>query len=68
MNLQVMWDSLPRYAAGAGVTVQLFLLYCGQAQFDAVRDSLLWPWLKSVWFCAPVRWAWGGGWPCGAPC
>ncbi len=103
MNLQVMWDSLPMYAAGAGTTlqllllalaiggalalplsvlrslpsawawrpvwlftyvirgtpllVQLFLLYYGLAQFDAVRDSLLWPWLKSAWFCAVAAFA-----------
>lgn len=93
-----MWDSLPMYAAGAGVTlqlmvlslavglaaalplavlrslpspwawrpvwcftyvirgtpllVQLFLLYYGLAQFEAVRESVLWPALKSPWFCA----------------
>lgn len=59
MNLQVMWDNLPLYAAGAGTTllVQLFLLHHGLAQFDAVRDSLPWPWLKSAWFCAVAAFA-----------
>jgi len=103
VNLQVMWDSLPMYAGGALVTlqllglalalgllaafplavlrslpsawawrpvwaftyvirgtpllVQLFLLYYGLAQFEAVRDSVAWPWLKSAWFCAVVAFA-----------
>lgn len=103
MNLSVMWDSLPMYASGAWVTlqllalalaiggaaalplavlrslpsawawrpvwaftyvirgtpllVQLFLLYYGLAQFEAVRDSLLWPWLRSAWFCAVAAFA-----------
>jgi arginine/ornithine transport system permease protein len=98
MNWPLMWHSLPLYAGGAWVTlqlllaallaggalalplavlrslpspwawrpvwlftyvvrgtpllVQLFLLYYGLAQFDAVRASVLWPWLKSPWFCA----------------
>lgn len=37
---------------GTPLLVQLFLLYYGLAQFEAVRDSLLWPWLRSPWFCA----------------
>lgn len=37
---------------GTPLLVQLFLLYYGLAQFEAVRDSLLWPWLRSAWFCA----------------
>ena len=37
---------------GTPLLVQLFLVYYGLAQFDAVRESLLWPWLKSAWFCA----------------
>lgn len=98
-----MWDSLPLYAGGAVVTlqllvlalvlgglaalplavlrslpspwawrgvwcftyvirgtpllVQLFLLYYGLAQFEWVRDSLAWPWLKSAWFCAVLAFA-----------
>lgn len=103
MDWAVMWQSLPMYAAGAGVTlqllvlalviglagalplavlrslpspwvwrpvwaftyvirgtpllVQLFLLYYGLAQFEGVRDSLLWPWLRSAWFCAVAAFA-----------
>ena len=37
---------------GTPMLVQLFLVYYGLAQFDAVRDSLAWPWLSSAWFCA----------------
>ena len=100
MNLAVMWQSLPLYAHGAWITlqllalalaiglaaalplavlrslpspwvwrpvwcftyvirgtpllVQLFLLYYGLAQFEAVRTSLLWPWLRSP-CCARSR-------------
>lgn len=37
---------------GTPLLVQLFILYHGLAQFEAVRDSLLWPLLRSPWFCA----------------
>ena len=37
---------------GTPMLVQLFLIYYGLAQFDAVRDSFAWPWLSSAWFCA----------------
>lgn len=37
---------------GTPLLVQLFLLYYGLAQFDAVRTSAAWPWLGSAWFCA----------------
>lgn len=37
---------------GTPMLVQLFLIYYGLAQFDAVRASFLWPWLSSAWFCA----------------
>jgi arginine/ornithine transport system permease protein len=30
---------------GTPMLVQLFLIYYGLAQFPAVRESLLWPWL-----------------------
>ena len=42
---------------GTPLLVQLFLLYYGLAQFDAVRASPLWPWLKSAWFCAVAAFA-----------
>ena len=37
---------------GTPMLVQLFLIYYGAAQFDAVRDSWAWPWLSSATFCA----------------
>jgi arginine/ornithine transport system permease protein len=37
---------------GTPMLVQLFLIYFGVAQFDAVRESALWPLLSSAWFCA----------------
>lgn len=37
---------------GTPLLVQLFLIYYGLAQFDAVRASAAWPWLSSAWFCA----------------
>jgi arginine/ornithine transport system permease protein len=37
---------------GTPLLVQLFLLYYGLAQFEAVRASVAWPLLSSAWFCA----------------
>jgi arginine/ornithine transport system permease protein len=42
---------------GTPLLAQLFLLYYGLAQFEAVRDSALWPWLRSAWFCAVAAFA-----------
>lgn len=42
---------------GTPLLAQLFLLYYGLAQFEAVRDSALWPLLKSAWFCAVAAFA-----------
>ncbi|MCA0176952.1 MAG: ABC transporter permease [Proteobacteria bacterium] len=42
---------------GTPLLVQLFLLYYGLAQFEAVRDSALWPLLSSAWFCAMAAFA-----------
>jgi arginine/ornithine transport system permease protein len=37
---------------GTPLLVQIFLLYYGLAQFEAVRDSIAWPLLRSAAFCA----------------
>ncbi len=37
---------------GTPMLVQLFLIYYGLAQFEAVRESAAWPLLSSAWFCA----------------
>ncbi|CAM5777290.1 nopaline transport system permease protein NocM [Labrys miyagiensis] len=36
---------------GTPLLVQLFLIYFGLAQFEAVRASVLWPWLSSPMVC-----------------
>jgi len=42
---------------GTPLLVQLFLLYYGLAQFEAVRNSVFWPWLRSPTFCALAAFA-----------
>ncbi|MBD8595846.1 ABC transporter permease [Pseudomonas sp. CFBP 8758] len=37
---------------GTPLLVQLFLVYYGLAQFDAVRESSLWPYLRRPFWCA----------------
>lgn len=37
---------------GTPLLVQLFILYHGLAQFEAVRESAAWVLLKNAWFCA----------------
>jgi arginine/ornithine transport system permease protein len=42
---------------GTPLLVQLFLIYYGFAQFEAVRESFAWVWLKEAWFCAWLAFA-----------
>lgn len=37
---------------GTPLLVQLFLIYYGAAQFDALRESWLWAYFQEAWFCA----------------
>ncbi len=37
---------------GTPLLVQLFIIYHGLAQFEAVRTSMAWVLLKNAWFCA----------------
>lgn len=37
---------------GTPVLVQLFLFYYGLAQFEAVREGVLWPFLREAYWCA----------------
>ncbi|EAS44975.1 arginine ABC transporter permease ArtM [Photobacterium profundum] len=37
---------------GTPLLVQIFLIYYGPGQFEAVRESFLWNWLSQPWFCA----------------
>ncbi|EPM88946.1 amino acid ABC transporter permease, partial [Pseudomonas syringae pv. actinidiae ICMP 18886] len=39
---------------GTPLLVQLFLVYYGLAQFDAVRQGPLWPYLRDPFWCAVV--------------
>ncbi|QBF29066.1 ABC transporter permease [Pseudomonas tructae] len=42
---------------GTPMLVQLFLIYYGLAQFEAVRQSVLWPYLSSATFCTCLAFA-----------
>ena len=37
---------------GTPLLVQIFLIYYGPGQFEAVRESIFWIWLSQPWFCA----------------
>ena len=37
---------------GSPLLVQIFLIYYGLGQFPAVRQSLVWPFLRQPWWCA----------------
>ncbi|WP_295472816.1 ABC transporter permease [uncultured Pseudomonas sp.] len=39
---------------GTPLLVQLFLVYYGMAQFEAVRQSVLWPYLRNPFWCAVI--------------
>lgn len=39
---------------GTPMLVQTYLVYYGLAQFDFIRDSLLWPILRSPFYCALI--------------
>lgn len=51
------WKSRPVWLftyviRGTPMLVQLFLIYYGLAQFEWMRQSVLWPWFSQAWFCA----------------
>ncbi|MEH6577641.1 MAG: ABC transporter permease [Amphritea sp.] len=39
---------------GTPLLVQIFLVYYGLAQFDAVRESAFWPYLREPYWCAII--------------
>lgn len=39
---------------GTPLLVQLFLFYYGLAQFDSVRESIFWPYLREAYWCALI--------------
>lgn len=56
------WVNLPAWLytyviRGTPMLVQLYLIYYGLAQFAAVRESFMWPWLSSATFCACLAFA-----------
>ena len=56
------WLSLPVWCltyviCGTPMLVQLFLIYYGLAQFVWIRESVIWPWFSSAWFCAAFAFA-----------
>jgi arginine/ornithine transport system permease protein len=56
------WLSLPVWLftyvfRGTPLLVQLFVIYYGLAQFEVLRDSVLWPLLRQAWFCAWLAFA-----------
>jgi arginine/ornithine transport system permease protein len=56
------WISGPVWAftyviRGTPLLVQLYLVYYGLGQFDVVKDSWAWPWLRSATFCAVASFA-----------
>jgi arginine/ornithine transport system permease protein len=59
---QNKWLSRPVWCftyviCGTPMLVQLFLIYYGLAQFVWVRESIIWPWFSSAWFCAAFAFA-----------
>lgn len=42
---------------GTPLLVQLFLIYYGLAQFDWMRESVVWPLFSSAWFCCMLAFA-----------
>jgi polar amino acid transport system permease protein len=56
------WLRVPAYAyifffRGTPLLVQIFLVYYGFGQFEAVRDSILWPVLREAFWCAVIAFA-----------
>ncbi|MDH5489782.1 MAG: ABC transporter permease subunit, partial [Rhodospirillaceae bacterium] len=39
---------------GTPLLVQIFLVYYGLSQFEAVRESFLWPALREAYWCAII--------------
>ena len=42
---------------GTPLLIQIYIIYYGLAQFEAVRESLLWPVLREAWWCALLSFA-----------
>lgn len=58
-NSRLPWLRLPAYAyiyffRGTPLLVQLFIVYYGFSQFEAVRDSFLWVFLSDSYWCSVI--------------
>jgi arginine/ornithine transport system permease protein len=42
---------------GTPLLVQLYMIYFGLAQFEWMRESVVWPWFRNAWFCAWLAFA-----------
>src|SRR5690606_37051737 len=52
-----VWINFPAWLytyviRGTPMLVQLFLIYYGLAQFEVIRESVLWPYFSNAAFCA----------------
>lgn len=47
-----MFDGYVLFFRGTPLLVQLFAIYFGLGQFEAVRESIAWTLLREAWFCA----------------
>ncbi|WP_420414098.1 ABC transporter permease [Roseibium sp.] len=50
--LAQFFDFYVLFFRGTPLLVQLFAIYFGLGQFEAVRESIAWPLLQEAWFCA----------------
>jgi polar amino acid transport system permease protein/octopine/nopaline transport system permease protein len=50
--LRILLHCYIYFFRGTPLLVQIFLVYYGLAQFEFVRDSVLWPYLRQAWVCA----------------
>lgn len=50
---QIIW-AYTYVFRGTPLLVQLFLIYYGLGQFEAIRESVLWPVLREAWWCALI--------------
>ena len=39
------------FMRGTPLLLQVYIIYYGLGQFEMVRTSIFWPWLKEAWFC-----------------
>ncbi len=46
---------------GTPLIVQTYLIYYGLGQFEAVRESFLWPVLREAWWCALIAFSLNSG-------